>query len=262
MTVMTVTRDECLRELREHGVLPSSYEAIWLGGSLIRGWGNATSDFDVYVIVTEPWTHETTSHSATSVGPGPVPVEVFYVDGRRWDIEYWLDSQVDEILRRVSWESFEAGRYTGGDFTRHEIAMVQRLLTGVVVEGDDWARRRVAEFDSSAMRTMMTSVALYELDLLTEDAVGQLEVGDVNSAVLSAKFALGWAVEAVLASHGEFHEQEKWRARRLQMLQPPELSFDDYWQLETMRSYDPETPEKWVEEVLRTCQHVSTEVRL
>jgi hypothetical protein len=46
------------------------------------------------------------------------------------------------------------------------------------------------------------------------------------------------------------------------MLQPPELSFDDYWQLETMRSYDPETPEKWVEEVLRTCQHVSTEVRL
>ena len=260
---MTIpTPERCLAELRERELLPPSYRAIWLGGSLVRGWGNVTSDLDVYVIVDEPWTHATGSSSVISMEPGSVPVEVFYVDGRRWDVEYWLDSQVDTFLERVSWQAFESGRSKGDDFTRPEIAMAQRLATAVTVDGAEWVSRRAADFDASALKTMMVTLALYELDLLTEDAVGMLESGDAHSAVLAARFAFGYAVEAVLASHGEYHEQQKWRARRMRLVEPPELGFDDYWRLETMRGFDPDAPEKWVEEVLVVCQNISTEVRL
>ena len=39
---------------------------------------------------------------------------------------------------------------------------------------------------ASAIKAIIASRALYELDLYTEDAVGMLQVGDVSSAVLAA----------------------------------------------------------------------------
>ena len=69
--------------------------------------------------------------------------------------------------------------------------------------------------DDSQVLGRIDELVAEEQALYEREGHGQLEAGDVHSAVLSSKFALGWAVEAVLASHGEFHEQEKWRARRM-----------------------------------------------
>jgi hypothetical protein len=43
---------------------------------------------------------------------------------------------------------------------------------------------------------------------------------------------------------------------------PPELSFEDYWALETLRDLDPEAPGTWVETVLTVCQDIANEVKL
>lgn len=259
---MTVTTEQCAAALAERRLLPERRSAVYLAGSLVRGWGNAMSDVDVYVVVPEPWQGEVSNTTHVSVAPGSVPVHAFDHDGRRWDVEYWLDAQVDELLDAVSWDSFESGRRTADTITPHEIAFAQRLGFSLVVEGDDWVRRRAGEFDASAIKAMIATNALYELDLLTEDAVGMLESGDVDSAVLATRLAFGWAIEALLASLGEFNEQPKWRARRMKAVAPPVLGFDDYWAIETMRDYTPADPRAWVERVLRTCQDIVTEVKL
>lgn len=254
--------DRCRSVLRERGLLPPGPVAVYLAGSLVRGWGNATSDLDVYVIVREPWLEETTNSQHVSVAPGTVPVEAFDLDGRRWDVEYWLESQVDELLDLVSWEAFESGRTTAGSLTPYEVAFVQRLSFSLVVDGEEWVERRAREFEASAIKAMIATYALYEFDLLTEDAVGMLGNGDVESAVLAARLAFGWAVEALLASAGEFNEQAKWRARRMRSVAPPGLGFEEYWDIETMRHFDPAAPGRWVEDVLRTCQSIVSEVKL
>lgn len=259
---MIVTPERCLAVLEEQGLLPPQRSAVYLAGSLIRGWGNESSDIDVYVVVREPWLTETTNSSHVSVAPGSVPVQAFVADGRRWDVEYWLESQVDELAEAVSWDSFESGRRAADSLTAHEIAFVQRLAFSVVVDGEEWVRQRAAEFDASAIKAMIATYALYELDLLTEDAVGMLANGDEVSAVLAARLAFGHAVEALLASHGEFNEQAKWRARRMRSVAPGVLGFEEYWDIETMRGYDPAAPGAWVEDVLRTCQKIVTEVEL
>jgi hypothetical protein len=106
----------------------------------------------------------------------------------------------------------------------------------------------------------MVARSLDYLDLSTEDATGQLDNDDVESAVIAAKLAFGSAVDALLASHGEFGHNEKWRARRMRAVTPKELSFEDYWSVETMRDFDPATPRSWVEQVLARCNRIATEV--
>jgi hypothetical protein len=108
----------------------------------------------------------------------------------------------------------------------------------------------------------VASQALYLLDHYTEDAVGMRANNDMNSAVLAARQALGFAVDALLASHGELETQPKWRARRMREVLPSELSYDEYWDLETMRSYDKDAPERWVDEVLLLCQRIAAAVNL
>ena len=260
MTVVTPHR--CLELLAEHELLPAAPEAIYLAGSLVRGWGNPSSDLDVYVIVPEPWNRGDAETGPVSVAPGTVPIHAFIAEGRRWDVEYWTDSQADELLGLVSWASFEAGRARAESLTTHETAFMQRLAFADVVTGAEWLSRRARQFDDAAVKTMIASRALYELDLLTEDAVGMVQAGDLHSAVLAARYAFGAAVEALLASHAEFNEQAKWRARRMEDVAPAELTFEDYWAIETMRDFDPTAPEKWVEDVLRVCQHIAGEVQL
>lgn len=259
---MNLSPDACLSVLAERGLLPANHDAVYLAGSLIRGWGNVTSDLDVYVVTGHLWQGEATTSAPVSVAPGVIPVQAFYRGDRRWDVEYWLDGQVDELLGVVSWEAFESGRSSGRMLTPTEIAFIQRLGFSQVVVGEDWLRRRRQQFDESAIRTMIAASALDMLDHLTEDAIGMRDNGDCDSAVLAAHLALGFAVDALLASRGEFTEQAKWRARRLRAVAPPELPFDEYWELETMRSYDRQAPDKWVNEVLRLCQRIAEAVQL
>jgi predicted nucleotidyltransferase len=259
---LTVDSVTCLSALTERRLLPPDRCAVYLAGSLIRGWGNATSDLDVYVVTAAPWPGDVTTSSPVYVAPGALPVNAFYRADRRWDVEYWADSQVDELLDVVSWPAFDSGKALAATLTATEIAFIERLWFSSVVEGDDWLQRRRKQFHDSAIRTIVAARDLYALDHLTEDAVGMLASGDYDSAVLAARRALGFAVDALLASRGEIAGQSKWRARRMRAVAPPELGFDEYWELETMRSFDRQVPAQWVNSVLLVCQRIADAVRL
>lgn len=250
----------CLDELRRNDLLPPSYEAVYAGGSLVRGWGNARSDLDIYVIVDEPWPGKDPQIDTVSLDPDSIPVEVIYVDDRRWDIEYWLDRQVDQLFAKIGVEQFESVQPAGKRMMAPEVAFLQRFAHAAPVDKDEWLLERKRQLDASPLHSIMALRALHQMDIYTEDVVGQLAAGDVDSAVLSAKLAFRWGIEALLSSHGEFGESTKWFARRFRAAQPTELSFDEYWALETMQTFDPTAPEKWVKEVLRTCQKIASEI--
>ena len=95
-----------------------------------------------------------------------------------------------------------------------------------------------------------------------EDSLGQLESGDLHSAVLSARRALGHTVDALLEERGQYGSQlSKWRPRRFQAANPASLPFAKYWELETMQGFDPDNPSKWVNEVLTLCQDLSMKIQ-
>lgn len=258
---MTTFSSSCAEELRARDLLPEHTVSVYLAGSIVRGWGNEGSDLDVYVIVPQRW-HSTTALPVTMpLTPDTVPLEICYVDGRRWEVTYWLESQVDQLLARVAPRDPEDGP-AKGTLAVPEYSFLERLTYAEPVLGADWLASRRAEVLGSALRAMLVAQHLDSLDNQTEDAAGMLAAGDLVSAVLAARNAFGYAVDALLAASGEFGYGPKWRARRMIQAAPAVLAFDDYWALETMRGFDQETPGAWVEEVLRACQDITMDISI
>lgn len=254
--------DNCLAELRRRDLLPESRVAVFVSGSLVREWGNEKSDLDLFVICGEPWVSGSASAAHVALQPDVILTELTYVGKRRWDVKYWLDAQVDQLAHKVSWAQFDANPSAAALVTWREMDFLERLDYGVALDGSDWLERRRQELDESALRSIVVARHLKLVEVLLEDASGQVAAGDVESAVLSARQAFGHAVDALLASHGQLGQRDKWRARRFRQCKQDTISFDDYWAFETMRSLDPAAPARWVERVVFVCRQLMLDIDL
>jgi hypothetical protein len=253
----------CLEELQLRGLLPADHLAVVCVGSVARGWANDRSDYDFNVIAPGPWPGPSARTVPVPLCPGTVPSVVEWVDGRRWEIKYWLDVQVEQMLAKVSWFQFEEGGAAAGALTDTEELFLERLTTCVTLSGASWVRGRRQALERSAFRAFVTTRSLVEADAAVEDALGQLAAGDTDSAVLSAHKAFGHAVDALLESNGMYGSRTpKWRARRLREARPRLLSYEEYWPVETMRDLDPDDPATWVNRVVQRCRDLSIEVEI
>jgi predicted nucleotidyltransferase len=249
--------------LEQRSLLPDDCLAVLLVGSAARGWNNARSDYDLYVISNQRWTGAERDTVRLPLDPPVIGTESFYADGRRWEVTYWLDSQVDQMLAKVSWREFELGRAAGLALVGHEQAFLERLANSVPLVGEAWLATRRRELSESAFRSLAIARSLGAADGAVEDALGQMESGHLDSAVLSARKALGHAVDALLEQYGQYESYSpKWRPHRFRAAQPAELSFEDYWRLETMQTFDPSHPEPWINEILTLCQDISLKVEV
>jgi hypothetical protein len=242
--------------LRERGLLPDTVHAMLLSGSLVRDWQHANSDVDVYVIVSGPWRSPTSGDSPVSLRPETVPTETVHVDDCRWEVKYWQDSQVDQVVEKVSREGFESGAGIR-TLTDNESTFLERLRWARPVSGAAWLDARRRQLAESAFQTVLVTRALLRAEGCLSDAAGQLESTDPDGAVISARLAFGHVVDALLGSHGELCMENKWRTRRMRAVAPAALPYDRYWRLETMRDFDPSNPREWIEEIAKLYRTVS-----
>ncbi len=253
----------CLEELASRSLLPADPVAVYAVGSLARGWANERSDYDFNVVSLSPWEGASVRTIPIPLDVGTVPTSIRHVAGRRWEVKYWLDSQVDQMLGKVTWEQFEEGTSTSKALVDTEELFLERLITCLPLCGSDWVAARRESLANTAFRAFVTTHSLAEADGAVEDALGQLAASDVVSAVLSAHKALGHIVDALLESYDNYGSRTpKWRARRFQETSPKELSFEKYWELETMRHYDPNAPQDWVNRVVTLCRNLTLEVEI
>ncbi|KUL21338.1 hypothetical protein [Streptomyces regalis] len=259
---MTIDFSSCLPELAGRGLLPASYRSAFVVGSLARGWANAASDVDIYVIGDAPWPGPVSSAIRVSLSHPEVPTESWYVADRRWELKYWTTGQLDEILTKVSWDSFETTVPIGQLLSRDEEQLLERLLYCRPLDGEDWVAGQQELIRTSAFGASVVSYCLTNADDFVDDALGQLAEGDTASAVLSARAAFGHAVDGLLASQGECNRLVKWRARRMLAARPEALSFERYWAVETMAGFDAAAPEKWVRDVVALCKSLSLQVEV
>ncbi|MFJ7095858.1 hypothetical protein ACIQWL_37395 [Streptomyces mirabilis] len=243
-------------KLREHNLLPASFRCVYAAGSLVRGWGNATSDVDVYVVSDDEPPGTTTTSHPVALTPDFIPVSATYLDSVRWDIEYWRDSQVDQVLEKVSWSRYNGEGVSQERLTGYEADFFVKLQHSVPLTDGEWLTERKQQLDDSAYRVTMVARALNYADIFAEDCLGQLGSGDRKGAVITAKLAFNYAVEGLLAHYGEFGTTQKWRVQQLGTVNPKELPFETFWEIETMRTYDPQTPEKWVEHLIRMVREI------
>jgi predicted nucleotidyltransferase len=250
-------------ELRSRGLLPDSHDSVFLSGSLVRGWGNKTSDLDVTVVSGDAWKSSIGEFEHVPLEPNSLQYEQTYVDGRRWDVEYWTSAQLEQVLGKITREQFADERGAWRSLSYYEVALLERLPYAQPADDGEWLRHTQRRLTESAHGSVLAARSLREADGCAEDATGQLDAGDLHSAVISARLALQHAVDALTASHGQVGSLwPKWRARRMRLIDTDVLSYERYWRLETMRDYRPEDARAWVEQVIGVCQRISMAVEL
>lgn len=240
---------------------------MFLSGSILQGTAHATSDYDVYV-VTEgepalPALETPSEVQSVALEPPTLPILVRWLEPeqRRVDAEYWLERQVAQVLAKVEPDGRPFEDLLTTYLTDQDHELIHRLSIGRALGGEAWLAEAQRAIASSAFRTIVASRCLNSTDAIVDDALGQLESGDVHSAVLSARNAFGYAVDALLAAHGELSQSQKWRARKLRRVAPAALPFDEYWCFETMQGAA-EDPAAWVRRVVRRCRALALEVDL
>jgi hypothetical protein len=277
-----LTPADCLAALAEQRLLPPDRRATYLSGA-----DRPADPVQATVVVAErARIAGLTGPDAGRAGRWPGPRRSCYRGDRRWDVDFWADDEVDRLLRAVSWQALESGRSVGLTLRRYELEFVQRLGTARPVEGRDWIRRRQEDFAGSAVRTMVATQLLMTLDRQRERAGRLLAAGDLEGAVLTARAAVGTAVDAVLATRGAVVADPAGRTARLRRLgrvsqpsggadrrpDPPTIerhalerpatgpglgpeppTAEDYWRLETMRDLDPAAPAGWLSAALLFC---------
>ncbi|BCY09814.1 hypothetical protein L3i22_049020 [Actinoplanes sp. L3-i22] len=215
------------------------------------------------MVTTDVWQTETSGTIRMPLDPPRVSTERFFDDEQRWEVTYWLASQIDQMLAKVSWAVYDSGIVANEALSPREETTIARLGHCLPLLGHAWIEDRYEQLKASAFRSIVTARSFSLADDAAEDALGQLESGQLESAVLSGRRALGHAVDGLLESAGEFgSHMPKWRPVRFRAAAPEILSFERYWALETMRDYDPADPQAWVQQVLTVCQDISVHVEV
>lgn len=255
--------DKIVGHLRDLGLLPEALVCAFASGSLVRGWGNATSDLDVVVISEQPWTSTAGTTTPVLLDPPALQWEHTRIGELPLEVEYWTAAQLDECLGKFAPGDEPAGAKPWVGLSHDERSFLERLpyarplAGGAAVEG---YRRRLQ--DSTFTHSFLCS-SFDSMDGFIEDALGQADAGDVRSAVLSARLAFGHAVDALLAEAGQYGSRwPKWQARRFAEAKQTLVSDEEYWGIHTMADYDPDDPAAWVARVARICQRIATHVTI
>lgn len=259
---MTEGSTPYLNVLRELDLLPVAPLSVFLVGSTARGWAHSTSDVDLVVVCDAPFADGRLLDVEVPLDPHTVPAAVFQHGDRRWETKYWLDRQVDQLFHKVTWPAFEADRTAGSRLWSVEQLFLARLCHCLPLSGQEWIDARRERLDDSAFRTIMVSTALAAADKAVVAAAGQLDANNIEDAILLARTAFDAVTEALICERGDLESGPKWRARRFRAAAPEQVTFDQYWSIQTMRALDPAGPEKWVTMVLELCQSVSMDIEL
>jgi hypothetical protein len=251
-----------LRHLESRGLTTDDTLALLCVGSMARGWANEGSDIDVYVITEAAAKPSGASQMTVPLSPPVIPAVIDHVDDRRWEIKYWTDGQVDGMLSKVDRTRLASGS-VGDELAEIEENFIERLVSARSITRPEWLARRKQQVTDSTYRAYLVTRSLNKAEGSAEDAVGQLAADDLCCAVLSAHGAMRHTVDALLESMGCFGSlSPKWRPRRMRDASPSLLSFDEYWDMETMRGLDRADPREWIRSIVAWCERTAGEIEV
>ncbi|MEW2467996.1 PqqD family peptide modification chaperone [Streptomyces sp. NPDC046994] len=178
----------------------------FLSGSLVEGIGNSSSDLDLFVVVK----HDPRRPDDGQEFAGDVRID----DGLRVDTEIWPLERVQKIAWAIS-ECDLADPKAVMRFPQGWAAFAHRLRVGVPVDGPGELDGIRDAFDWSRLCGIQARRHLLCYNNAAEDVAGAMRQRDAGVALLTSRWALGSAADALLYARGITTTSEKWRFRRI-----------------------------------------------
>jgi len=202
------------REALLDGLATPRPHAVWMSGSLVEGLGNAGSDVDLFVAV------ERVDPAWSLVRQGSrYAVDVRVLGGRRVDYEYWTLESIEAVRARLELLPLDDPATNNLNFLAgDEVDFVHRLKVGVPLAGEAGFEEIRGRFDLEKFRRYLVQNAVQYVDDAFDDSVGMFEAGDLECAVLRARYTAELAVDVLLYHHGVTNDKAKYRAAKLRRL--------------------------------------------
>lgn len=222
LSALHIEPDKVLADLS----LSTDPYTVFLSGSIIEGFGNAESDLDVFVVYPDEL-----PTMRTDFDRGSNTIAVEFTTDWRLDIESWSRPQVFQVAHSLNHCPPE-NQNACMNLQPFEIDLAHRFRIGIPILKEDHFQELLQAFDFQHISKIIMMRSLICYNSVAEDAAGAIASKQYGTALLTARQAVQFAIDAFLAASGETNAKEKWRFQKLERLQAEE-QLKQYWTFET-----------------------------
>jgi predicted nucleotidyltransferase len=233
---------------------------VYLAGSLMEGFGNSTSDIDVYVICDLiPSIVPEESITQSFLQSDKNLVRNIIHEGIRLDFEYWtweefnnavnilnnLDFKTDQYIQRISDDDFD---------------LLHRIKFGKPIVNKERFEKIYNEIIFENLGYYCIAIGNEKYQGLLEDLQGAYLSKDYGSAFFLSRLFIERMMTSYLASHGETNPNTKWlyrKALRYQETTGDTNLLEKYLDLQN-RPFQLETIDKLIKEMINFGQSLNS----
>jgi len=200
-------------------------DIVYISGSLIEGFGNASSDIDVFLV---------TAQQPEYRGPFGSVLGDFYLD-----LEVYRRGHMLELASRLN--ALDPADFRSVWLTPlAELDLYYRTLIGEAAHNPDGFASLRASFRRDVIERLLGAWCGLRYAASLQHAREELDARRPVNAALAGQAAAAFALDAYLAAHGEAFPSLKWRFDKLARLQGAESGlYRRAWQLKAAGSQDP-----------------------
>jgi hypothetical protein len=198
---------------------------VFTSGSVTDGFRHALSDLDVFVVYAD-----STSNERSDFAWETHTIAFEWVADWRIDVEYWNKNEIfaaAERLNQCPIEDWNACRR----ISLSDLHIAQRVDRGIPIIAAEQFEELRAAFNFKRVCDVIVSRCLSGYEGVAEDLAGAIESQQSGMALMSAREAMGLAIDAHLATRGETNIKPKWRFEKLKKWGEDRL-LERYWALE------------------------------
>ncbi|MBN3554059.1 nucleotidyltransferase domain-containing protein [Fictibacillus nanhaiensis] len=233
---------------------------IYIGGSVMEGFGNATSDIDVFVISSDDPTSEdiNLSNEEQRFFEGMYSlVHNIIHEGIRYDFTYWNSDKVNHIKNSIN--NIDLNTDFQMVLNKGEIDFLHRLkyAKSIINHAEFSEFLKTINFDNLRYYIAVTESQAFAGTL--EDLQGAFISKDYGTAFFRAKRLVEITFTALLALHGETNPNVKWLYRKLQRLSETTGDFNYFSKFMELQNsnFDPATVKIYIRECVKYCQEIN-----
>ncbi|MED1014677.1 hypothetical protein [Bacillus mycoides] len=235
---------------------------VYVAGSLMEGFGNKTSDVDVYVIIDGDLPSiEDTKNQGRSLREDTHFINNFIDNGVRYDYEYWTLKDWDNLLFKLN-NLNPADPNLVKTFSLNEYDLLHRLKYAKPIYNQQSFNELFSNINFENLAFYYASIKSEAYGNILEDIEGALFSQEEETAFIMSRLLLNEAVNGFLSMHGETNPSNKWIYKKLQRFSAnysDQNLIDDYMNLliEPKNTNDVLDLRKYVIKVIRCCQDLN-----
>ncbi|MEK8199508.1 nucleotidyltransferase domain-containing protein [Lysinibacillus sp. FSL M8-0134] len=242
--------------------LPSyfdSYLTVYLSGSLIEGFGNKSSDIDVFVICEElPDPEDSEIEGEVFLQGNKNLIQNFVIDGIRFDVEYWTKEHLEEVTKKLNSLDFQTDKHLER-ISQDELVFLHRLKIGKPIINKDYFTKIISSLNINNFHYYQITINSENFSNILEDIQGAISSSDYGSAYFWARDLLNLSISSYLSIYGETNPKNKWIYRKLLSYQEntgDTQLINDYIELQTM-PYNEKDIKKHLKKLIQYAQNLN-----